>query len=233
MSPPPFDYIFKRSKTGHSTTLRISSDGEVVVKAPWYVPKMLVEDYLNDKKDWVISHLKNLPKSNKPKFTHLEPQLFLGRSFPLVYKPTPYITKARINFDEKSFILTLPKDFSPQKSKSSAKKLLLDWYLKYGQKHLFERASFYTQQLNVKFNRLVLKKVSSIWGSCSSKNNLNFNRKLVMAPPEVIDYVVIHEVCHLVHRHHRRTFWQLVKTFDPEYHLHKLWLSNNHRLLTL
>ncbi len=232
MSSLPFEYTYRRSR-GNSTTLRITPDGEVKVSSPWFVPKILVEKYLHQKKDWILSHLENIPKADKPGFSNGEDQLFLGRSFPLVYKPTPYITKARISFDEKSFILTVPKTFTIKKSQTTAKKLLLDWYLKYGQKHLFERASFYSQQLNVEFNRLVLKKVSSIWGSCSSKNNLNFNRKLVMAPPEVIDYVVIHEVCHLVHRHHRRTFWQLVKTLDPEYHLHKLWLSNNHRLLTL
>lgn len=232
MSPLPFDYIFKRSR-GSSTTLKITPEGEVKVSAPWYVPKILVEKYLEEKKDWILSHLKNIPKSNRPKYSDGENQLFLGKSFPLVYKPTPYITKARINFDEKSFILTIPKSFTGIKSQTTAKKLLLDWYLKYGQKHLVERATLYSQQLDVKFNRLVLKKVSSIWGSCSSKNNLNFNRKLVMAPPEVIDYVVIHEVCHLIHRHHQRTFWQLVKSIDPQYHLHRLWLSNNHRLLTL
>ncbi|PIP85683.1 hypothetical protein COW83_03000, partial [Candidatus Collierbacteria bacterium CG22_combo_CG10-13_8_21_14_all_43_12] len=75
--------------------------------------------------------------------------------------------------------------------------------------------------------------VSSIWGSCSPSNRLCFNRKLIMAPHEVVDYVVIHEVCHLVHRNHSSRFWGLVAKLDPKYKEHRRWLYRNHSLLSI
>lgn len=227
--------IIKKSFNRKSISIRISPTGKVVVSAPWYAPDFMINNFVDSKAAWIKERQKSVKKNiaSIPKYVEGEPQLFLGEFFPLVINPLPYIQKSRLGFDGRVFELTVPKTHSPREIKSDAKKHFLDFYLKYGQKYIFERVSFYTQKLDVNFNRIVIKKVSSIWGSCSSKNNLNFNRKLIMAPKEVVDYVVIHEVCHLVHRHHRRTFWQLVKSLDPEYHLHKLWLNNNHQLLTI
>ena len=227
--------IIKKSLNRKSISIKVTPSGKVIVSAPWFVPDFMIKSFVDSKRQWIKECLKVAKKNRliKPTYSDGEPQLFLGEFFPLFIRPIPYIQKSRLGFDGRNFELTVPKTHTPREIKTDAHKCFLDFYLKYGRKYLFERVSFYTQKLNVYFNRLVLKKVSSIWGSCSSKNNLNFNRKLIMAPKEVVDYVVIHEVCHLIHRHHRRTFWQLVKSLDPEYHLHKLWLSNNHQLLTI
>lgn len=227
--------IIKKSFNRKSISIRINSVGKVVVSAPWYAPDFMIKSFVDSKIDWIKQRQEVIKKNktSKPSYSDGEPQLFLGEFFPLVIKPIPYIQKSRLGFDGGNFELTVPKTHTTREIRSDAKQNLLDFYLKYGQKYIFERVSYFTQKLDVDFNRIVIKKVSSIWGSCSSKNNLNFNRKLIMAPKEVVDYVVIHEVCHLVHRHHRRTFWQLVKSLDDQYHLHKLWLTNNHQLLTI
>ena len=65
------------------------------------------------------------------------------------------------------------------------------------------------------------------WGSCSSEKNLNFNWKLILAPPEVLDYVVVHELCHLKEMNHSKAFWEEVGKVMPEYETHKLWLKEN------
>ncbi|PIR43823.1 zinc-dependent protease, partial [candidate division WWE3 bacterium CG10_big_fil_rev_8_21_14_0_10_32_10] len=87
--------------------------------------------------------------------------------------------------------------------------------------------------LNLKYKKIYIKNVKTIWGSCSSRKNLNFNYKLVMAPHNIIDYVVIHEVCHLVHQNHSKSFWSLVKSIDPNFKEHKKWLHENGHNLTL
>lgn len=227
--------IIKKSFNRKSISIRINSAGKVVVSAPWYAPDFMIKSFVDSKMDWIKDRQSIVKKNklSKPSYSDGEPQLFLGEFYPLIIKPIPYIQTSRLKFNDENFELIVPKAHTKSQIRSDARKHLLDFYLKYGQKYLHERVSLYTQKLGVKFNRIVLKKVSSIWGSCSSKNNLNFNRKLIMAPKEVVDYVVIHEVCHLIHRHHRRTFWQLVKSLDDQYHLHKLWLNNNHQLLTI
>jgi predicted metal-dependent hydrolase len=71
------------------------------------------------------------------------------------------------------------------------------------------------------------------WGSCSKKGNLNFNWKLIMSPPWVIDYVVIHEICHLRHLNHSKEYWALVEYYMPEYKSAREWLKKNGAKLAL
>jgi len=79
--------------------------------------------------------------------------------------------------------------------------------------------------LGVSYRRLTLRDQRSRWGSCSSKGTLSFNWRLVLAPHDVLDYVVVHEVCHLVEHHHRPSFWRLVERRRPHYREQKRWLD--------
>jgi len=90
-----------------------------------------------------------------------------------------------------------------------------------------ERVEFFKRQLAVEYNQIRIKEQRSRWGSCSKKGNLNFNWKLVMAPPDVIDYVVVHEICHLRHMNHSKEFWRYVETILPDYRDSAHWLRKN------
>lgn len=104
----------------------------------------------------------------------------------------------------------------------------LDRFLKStAQRYLVPRVTQLAQKMSVKFNRVTLRQQKTRWGSCSSKQNLNFNWRLVHFPPQVIDYVIIHELAHLKEMNHSRAFWQLVKTYDPAYPQHEGWLKRH------
>jgi predicted metal-dependent hydrolase len=81
--------------------------------------------------------------------------------------------------------------------------------------------------LGVSYTRLTLRDQRSRWGSCSSKGALSFNWRLVLAPHDVLDYVVVHEVCHLAEHHHGPAFWQLVERRRPSYAESKSWLDEH------
>ena len=81
--------------------------------------------------------------------------------------------------------------------------------------------------LGVKVERLTMRNQRSRWGSCSSKGWLSFNWRLVLAPHDVLDYVVVHEVCHLAEHHHGHAFWQLVERRRPKYLESKRWLDEH------
>lgn len=91
----------------------------------------------------------------------------------------------------------------------------------------------YESLIGLKPNMIRVKKQKKRWGSCSSKGNLNFNLKLAMAPIEVIDYVVLHEFCHLIHMNHSKDFWNLVEGYMPDYKNRKEWLKINGHSLEL
>ena len=83
----------------------------------------------------------------------------------------------------------------------------------------------YAPLLGVQFGRVAIRDQKSRWGSCSAKHNLNFNWKLIMAPPQALEYVVIHELCHLIEFNHSARFWRLVESRMPEYEAWKKWLK--------
>ena len=83
----------------------------------------------------------------------------------------------------------------------------------------------YAPLLGVSYGRVAIRDQKSRWGSCSAKHNLNFNWKLIMAPPQALEYVVIHELCHLIEFNHSARFWRLVESRMPEYEAWKKWLK--------
>ena len=87
------------------------------------------------------------------------------------------------------------------------------------------RVEFYRKQIGKPVNSIRIKDVRSRWGSCSSKANLNFNWRLVLAPMEVLDYVVVHEMCHLKEMNHSKAFWDLVGEILPDYQKQREWLK--------
>jgi len=90
-----------------------------------------------------------------------------------------------------------------------------------------ERLAVYAPRIGGEYNRVAIRDQRSRWGSCSAKHNLNFNWKLIMAPPQVLDYVVIHELCHLHEFNHSARFWRLVENQMPEYEAWKKWLKGH------
>ena len=92
---------------------------------------------------------------------------------------------------------------------------------------LTARAKELAAKMEVTFNNLTVKDQKSLWGSCSQKNNLNFSYRLIKMPRAVIDYLIVHELAHLVHFDHSPDFWATVEKFVPDYKQHRRWLNNN------
>lgn len=90
-----------------------------------------------------------------------------------------------------------------------------------------KRAEHYAQMIGVTYGKITIRNQVSRWGSCSAKGNLNFNCLLLLCPKEVLDYVVIHELCHLKEMNHSKKFWEYVEHFCPEYEQHKKWLKEH------
>lgn len=96
-------------------------------------------------------------------------------------------------------------------------------------KDLAARAEYFAPIIGVKYNRIAIRCQKTRWGSCSSKGNLNFNCLLMLAPEEVRNYVVVHELCHLKQMNHSRLFWAEVEKIMPDYRKWRKWLKDNGR----
>ena len=90
-----------------------------------------------------------------------------------------------------------------------------------------ERARYFARMIQVTYGRITIRSQRTRWGSCSAQGNLNFNCLLMLTPPEVRDYVVIHELCHRKHLNHSPEFWAEVEKHCPDYRSHRKWLKDN------
>ena len=104
---------------------------------------------------------------------------------------------------------------------------LRSYYMESARKKFKRKTAAYANKMDVTYGRITIREQKTRWGSCSSKGNLNFNWKLILAPPEVLDYVVVHEHCHLKEMNHSKAFWDEVGKVMPEYETYKLWLKEN------
>lgn len=110
---------------------------------------------------------------------------------------------------------------------------IFKWYKNETTKIITIRLPIIASKLNIRFNDFSIKKQKSKWGSCSRKRNLNFSALLSAAPREVIDYVIIHELVHIIEPNHSRLFWNRVGTADPLYKNHRKWLRTYGSLVSI
>ncbi|MBF0406819.1 MAG: M48 family metallopeptidase [Candidatus Riflebacteria bacterium] len=116
---------------------------------------------------------------------------------------------------------------SEKKSVGTARTLLVDWLRNEASVHLNSRVKYFSERMVIRYNQVVIKDTRSRWGSCSGKGNINFNWRIIMAPEEVIDYIVIHELAHITNMDHSKSFWNVVKNYCAEYKNHQMWLRVN------
>lgn len=106
-------------------------------------------------------------------------------------------------------------------------------YRKAAKQYIYERVEYYLPLTGGSYRTLRIGDQKTRWGSCSSNGTLSFSWRLMLAPPRVLDYVVIHELCHLTHMDHSPAFWAKVESIDPDYKEHRKWLKDNGNSLIL
>lgn len=231
---PNLEYkIIRNRKLSGNVSLKIK-DGEVIVQAPFWVPKAIIQNFVDSKLEWIKKALtKSKPALPSKNYFNGEDHLLFGKSYILERAVSDKPIRTSVTVTDNKLVVNVYDKFDENKKTQEIKDALLRFYLEQGIGYLTEKVNYYTEILGVTYTKIEIKKVSSIWGSCSAKNVLSFNRKLVMAPYEIIDYVVIHEVCHLRERNHSSRFWGLVFKYDRYYKDHRRWLSQNSSLLTI
>ena len=145
---------------------------------------------------------------------------YLGKPYPItIHSMQPSLTLHRDGFH------------IPDGGDVMIKRQLAAWYREQALDIIMDRVTIYATKMKVSYQKITLKYMKTRWGSCSHQGNLNFNWTLIMAPLEVIDYVVVHELAHRIQFNHSPAFWALVNTHIPTYKTHIRWLKQHHRLL--
>ncbi len=223
------EFVCIRSKR-KTIGIQITSEGKIVVRAPKSVAEKVILECVKSREDWISRKLELVQEKIKssPPVRYVEGAffMFLGEKFPLVLRTDVSHKQCKVYLDEGRLIYE-----NGQKNEESIEKHIVQWYRKSAQKVIEDRVRHYSKYYNVQPTYIKAKTQKKRWGSCSSKRHLLFNFNLIKAPIEVLDYIVVHEMSHMVHMNHSTQFWDLVKSIIPHYNKQVEWQKKNGHLI--
>lgn len=218
---------YKIIRSSRSTiALEISQEGALVVRTPYRASEGYINALLREKSNWINKKITEaLQKKNsfrRKEFIDGEKFLYLGNTYSL-----RIANESNLSINGKGEIL-LPKSIIPL-----ARPYMIKWYIRSAREIITERTDIYAKRLNLKYGKIKISSANTRWGSCSGKNDLNFTWRLIMAPLEIIDYVIIHEITHIVEKNHSSDFWNKVSHIIPDFKKRRQWLHANGFLLNV
>jgi predicted metal-dependent hydrolase len=216
-----FDIIYKKRK---SMSISIDLYGKIEVQAPKDTPEEDVLQAVEEKWDWIQQKVKEMhDRSLGPKkkvYDHGESFLYLGNEYPIQVSQDSTIKQDYVVFEEDKLQIIV-NQLEDEKIKQALKRFYYQQC-----KLLVERSiKSYQSHFKMKPRSIRISDNNTNWGTCDFKQQLTFNWKLAMAPQQVLDYVVVHEMCHMVHLNHDRSFWRLVGKIMPDYKKQENWLA--------
>jgi predicted metal-dependent hydrolase len=218
-------YILKRSRKRRRTiSLQINRQSDVVVSAPYFTPTSEINIFIQQKLDWIK---KNVEKQKEARNQTEEKQYTSGEYFH--YLGVPYPLEAFYQQNIPVGLVFWSNRFYLNTAGSITKKndYFVKWYKTKALEYFTRRIDHYSGELGLITGKIRVTAARQRWGSCSEENNIAFSFRLIMAPPTVIDYVIIHELMHIKEKNHSTKFWRLVAAVMPEYKIHRHWLREN------
>lgn len=225
-----YQIVFSKRRT---VGIEVSPDGTVTVRAPFRMPKKDIEQIIMSKLDWIEQKRRMFHKKAEKANRVLNTDYAEGSLMP--YRGERYPIRRSFHQDLKKVIVSFDgTEFSVQygnEDSESIRQAFLVWYKKAAKEEFLRRVKYYKDIMQESVGTIRIKEQKSCYGSCSTKRNLNFNWKCILAPPEILDYIVVHELCHLRHMNHSKEFWAEVENILPDYAKAKRWLKDNGILL--
>jgi predicted metal-dependent hydrolase len=205
--------------------LIVKPDGSLLVRAPLRASNRSIQEFVAKNTGWIEktrSRIKAVPPPSPRQYVSGEQFEYLGNAYPLE------IVLGQIQ----SLLLEEGKFKLAASAQSKAALVFERWYKEQARQILNERVVFFAHQNGFQYSKIGITSARTRWGSCSASGALNFSWRLIQAPMEAVDYVVVHELVHTVIHNHSRKFWTRVEQTMPDFRERRKWLrSNGQRLL--
>lgn len=201
-----------------SISIIVERDRSVLVRAPLNTSEELIAKEINKRKRLLQQKIEHNQKYSFPKqskeFVSGETLLYLGKNYKLYVTDT---ANEEIIFDNKFFISKI--------NQNQANKLFREWYIKSATEIIVPRTKAIAKQLGVAYQNINIIDLKYRWGSCTPKDNIHFNWRIIKAPIIVIEYIIVHELTHLLEANHTPEFWNRVAVMQPNFEKAKEWLK--------
>ena len=217
------DYQIKFSKR-KTLNITVERDRKVVVYAPENLSEDKIRSIVFAKQEWISGKLIHAQKypviPDAKEFISGETLMYLGQNYKLSISDADI---EGVEFDQQFKI--------SKKNQSASNELFRKWYKHRAKEKIEPIAEEYAQSLGVHYSECKISEMKYRWGSCTPKNNINFNWRIIKAPIFVIIYIIVHELTHLIENNHSAEFWNILSIQVPDYQKAKDWLKINGHLL--
>ena len=212
-------YALVRSRRRRRTVAFAIEEGAVLtVRAPQRTTVAEIEDLAREHARWILRRLEEVREIVRPRLRAWgtgETIPYLGREVPLDVVPVLGLA-ASCRLRGGQMELYVPMALRQRDAGDSAVEVLTQWYRERAAERFRERADVWAQRVHVRYGRLIVTSPQQRWGSCDVNNNIRVNWRVLMAPPRIMDYVIAHELCHVVHRNHGPRFWAKLERAMPD-----------------
>ena len=229
-----FSYSLRFSNRRRTVQIRVPKPDLLELAAPSGMPLIKIHQLVESKCSWILRQVHRLEAAAanpaNASLTHGSTLLYQGTPHTLLLladgtgKPSVTYSHCAISVHLSELI---GQDNDPDVFCSLKK-----WYMKQSQQQLVERTIYWAAQIGVHPVRISLRDQKTRWGSCSSRGAISFNWRIIMAPPAVLDYLVVHELCHMLQPNHSAAYWREVAHWIPDCRGLRRWLRQNGSLLT-
>ena len=216
------DYIIRSNR--RTLSLTISKEGELIVKAPKKLSLEYIFNFISQKEKWITSKQNQIVNIN-----HLNNDLFNYNKFMFcgkLYEKQEVGKIKNVEIYENNILFPIADQ---EKTITYA----IKWYKQMSQEIILNRVQYFTELMQLNYETISLTNSKNKWGSCDSDGNLKFNFRICMRPHKVIDYIVIHELTHLIEFNHSKNFYKIIQSVMPDYAKYKQQLKLNNFLLQL
>jgi len=223
-----FNIIRRKRK---SISIKIESNGQVIVSVPLRINKEEILQAVKSKSDWIVKNQAEIKKRGLKKITREISEgstfMYLGEEYPLHLIFDEGIKNITVEFSkealERQGFIIHTNTIDVEKMKMAFEK----WYREETLKIVTKRIDYYADNFKDKVTNIRVKEQKRRWASCTGKNAILFNWRISMARADVLDYIVVHEMCHMDHRNHSKYFWNRVEEIMPNYKEKHDWLKIN------
>ena len=217
-------YSLKRSSIARLLRISINPQKGLSVTVPSRYPLRDLPEFLQSKSSWILKHLASSktgpagPEAKQPHSIRTVP--YLGQKLKVARGISGNNQDRPISIVQDRLLINLPS------VKGSELRLeIARWLIDQSVKIIESKVKIFCERMGLKCRRVTIRNQRTRWGSCSRLRNLSFNWRIIMAPEKIVDYVVIHELCHLKEMSHSKSFWALVSGYCPQWREHRRWLN--------
>jgi len=223
------EYLVTRKANRKRVAIFVDPHKRVEVRAPVNLPEAEIKKFVLRQAAWIRERRAEVARLAPASQDYRSGERILYRGEPVEIEVVTDSGELGVALEGKTLRVVIDAGLPDDRRRGAVRTAIRQWLIDQALEMVKERLPVFAERLGVQPRKVTVKDLKSRWGSCSARGNISISFRIVMAPPPVVDYLIVHELCHMIHPNHSKDYWALVESILPEHREHRAWLKA-HRL---